>query len=114
MLHRRFHTTDLSVQQWNGKWSVQQSQYDTESYTFYRADDDAYDTVAARLRDASSNTIITVNGETGVQLAIVESGTAAVATVSGLTRTVTYELTVTFTAADESTETQTLIIECVA
>lgn len=111
MIHRTFHTTDLSIQV-GGKWSLQVSQYDSFDVTF---DHDAtYDVAVGRLRDATTGDLLTVNGETGPQVDLVEVENTVVATVSGLTRTMVYELAVTFTEADTDTETQTLPIECVA
>lgn len=103
---KAFRVTKLSLLAPDGTYSIQVSERDVTKIVF-TSEGGAYTAVEAVLLQLSTLTDIEVDDlDTGVSTATV--------TFSGLVRGETYELAVTFTYADGTTETGTLFIECVS
>lgn len=109
MLHRRYHTSDISLQNGLGKWSLGVAETDTTDIA-WESEAGAFDSAVVRLRRGDTLDIIPSTGIYEVDTV----GDLVITTVSGLDRGFVYELLVTVTYADETTASGTFIIECVA
>lgn len=109
MLHRRYHTSDISLQNALGDWSVGVAETDTTDIV-WESEAGPFDSVVVRLRQGDTLDIVPASGIYEVDTV----GDLVITTVSGLDRGLIYELLVTVTYADETTASGTFIIECVA
>ena len=109
MIHRTYHTSDLSIQDANGKWSIGVSASDVIELVF-NSDAGAYVSSEATITRCDTLTVLVAAD----YLESDELEDSVAITVSGLTRGYAYEVAVTFIYDDDTTATGTFIIECVA